>query len=69
MPWAAAGISGPARSIGLNIVFSPVLKVSDFASDFPENRVPLFGPMLWAQPPTATYSVSIEEAWSSWSKP
>ncbi len=33
-------------SIGLNIVFSPMLQIFEFASAFPENRVTLFGPML-----------------------
>ncbi len=37
------------QSLGPHIVFGPILQVSDFASAFPENRVPLFGPMLDAE--------------------
>ncbi|RYE29410.1 MAG: hypothetical protein EOP23_21510 [Hyphomicrobiales bacterium] len=32
--------------IGLDIVFGPMIQVFDLASAFPENLIPLFGPML-----------------------
>jgi hypothetical protein len=41
---SAAGLS--SWGIGLNIVFGPILQLFDLASAFPEDRVPLFGPML-----------------------